>query len=78
MMLQVIMVARLHAMYQRSRAMLICLVIILLVVNISCVVLSVIGIKYFVGGKFHLLLEEHTHWANTRGGHTLWHSYVRL
>ncbi|KAG1762580.1 hypothetical protein EDD22DRAFT_563372 [Suillus occidentalis] len=49
-MLGVIMVTRLHAMYQRSRAILICLVIILLVVNISCVVLLAIIIihKYYV------------------------------
>ncbi|KIK34829.1 hypothetical protein CY34DRAFT_613544 [Suillus luteus UH-Slu-Lm8-n1] len=47
-MLGVIIVARLHDMYQRSRAMLIYLVIILLVVNISSVVLAAIIPKYYV------------------------------
>ncbi|KAG1761489.1 hypothetical protein EDD22DRAFT_632817 [Suillus occidentalis] len=45
-MLGVIMIARLHAMYQGSRTMLIFLVIIFLAVKIACVVLSAIGLKY--------------------------------
>ncbi|KAG1761038.1 hypothetical protein EDD22DRAFT_35510 [Suillus occidentalis] len=45
-MLGVIMIARLHAMYQRSRTMLIFLVIIFLAVNIACVVLGAIALKY--------------------------------
>ncbi|KAG1767903.1 hypothetical protein EDD22DRAFT_268623 [Suillus occidentalis] len=45
-MLGVIMIARLHAMYQGSRTMLLFLVIILLAVNIVCVVLGVITLKY--------------------------------
>ncbi|KIK37480.1 hypothetical protein CY34DRAFT_810279, partial [Suillus luteus UH-Slu-Lm8-n1] len=44
-MLGVIMIARLHAMYQGSRTMLIFLVIIFLAVNIACVVLPAIGMK---------------------------------
>jgi hypothetical protein len=52
MMLQVIMIARLHAMYQGSRTMLIFLVVIFLAVNIACVVLSAIGLKQLVAGKF--------------------------
>ncbi|KAG1742063.1 hypothetical protein EDD22DRAFT_958968 [Suillus occidentalis] len=47
-MLQVIMIARLHAMYQGSRTMLLFLVIIFLAVNIACVVLAAIGVKYMV------------------------------
>jgi hypothetical protein len=35
--------------------MLIFLVIIFLAVNIACVVLAAIGVKYVVGGKFYLL-----------------------
>ncbi|KAG1754123.1 hypothetical protein EDD22DRAFT_913562 [Suillus occidentalis] len=49
-MLGVIMIARLHAMYQGSRTMLLFLVIIFLAVNIACVVLAAIGIKTVVGG----------------------------
>ncbi|KAG1779101.1 hypothetical protein EV702DRAFT_120338 [Suillus placidus] len=47
-MLGVIMIARLHAMYQRSRNMLIFLVIIFLAVNIACGVIAPIGIQYSV------------------------------
>ncbi|KAG2109612.1 uncharacterized protein F5147DRAFT_836570 [Suillus discolor] len=45
-MLGVIMISRLHVMYQRSRRMLIFLVIIFLTVNIACGVVAIIGIKY--------------------------------
>jgi len=41
-------------MYQRSRAMLIFLVIIFLAVNIACGVLVAIGLKNVAGGKFYL------------------------
>ncbi|KAG2341279.1 hypothetical protein BDR05DRAFT_965788 [Suillus weaverae] len=44
-MLGVIMIARLHAMYQRSRTMLIFLVIIFLAVNIACGVIAAIVLK---------------------------------
>ncbi|KAG1754685.1 hypothetical protein EDD22DRAFT_957408 [Suillus occidentalis] len=47
-MLQVIMIARLHAMYQGSRTMLLFLLIIFLAVNIACVVLAVIALEYMV------------------------------
>ncbi|KAG2109081.1 hypothetical protein BD769DRAFT_107462 [Suillus cothurnatus] len=47
-MLGAIMIARLHAMYERSRMMLIFLVIIFLVVNIACVVTVVIESDYLV------------------------------
>ncbi|KIK39635.1 hypothetical protein CY34DRAFT_808097 [Suillus luteus UH-Slu-Lm8-n1] len=47
-MLGVIMIARLLAMYQGSRTMLIFLVIIFLAVDIVCVVLVAIGLKYLV------------------------------
>ncbi|KIK42776.1 hypothetical protein CY34DRAFT_752330 [Suillus luteus UH-Slu-Lm8-n1] len=55
-MLGVIMIARLHAMYQGSRIMLIFLVITFLAVNIACVVLAVIGLalKYVVGEELIL------------------------
>jgi hypothetical protein len=48
-MLGAIMISRLHAMYQRSRTMLIFLVIIFLVVNIACIVITAIGLDYIVG-----------------------------
>ncbi|KAG2033297.1 hypothetical protein BDR03DRAFT_1094458 [Suillus americanus] len=47
-MLSVIMVARLYAMYQRSRIMLIFLVIIFLAVNIACGVITSITLTDFV------------------------------
>ncbi|KAG1798445.1 uncharacterized protein HD556DRAFT_183704 [Suillus plorans] len=52
--LGVIMIARLHAMYQGSRMMLAFLVIIFLTVNITCVVLLAIGLKYAVGEELIL------------------------
>ncbi|KAG2104662.1 uncharacterized protein F5147DRAFT_261829 [Suillus discolor] len=50
-MLGVIMISRLHAMYEGSRAMLMFLVIIFLAVNIACAVIMVIALKYLVGGE---------------------------
>jgi len=45
------MIARLHVMYERSRLMLIFLVIAFLAVNIACGVITAIGLKNVVGGK---------------------------
>jgi predicted RND superfamily exporter protein len=53
--MQVIMIARLHAMNQRSRTMLIFLVIVFLAVNIACGVIGPIALRNTVGGKLHLL-----------------------
>ncbi|KAG1786227.1 uncharacterized protein HD556DRAFT_1531148 [Suillus plorans] len=53
-MVGVIMVARLHAMYQGSRKMLIFLVIMFLVVNIACGVILVIILKHTVGEELIL------------------------
>ncbi|KAG1801023.1 uncharacterized protein HD556DRAFT_1524791 [Suillus plorans] len=53
-MLGVIMIARLHAMYQGSRTMLIFLVIIFLAVNIACGVIIAIGLKDAVLEEFIL------------------------
>ncbi|KAG1770987.1 hypothetical protein EDD22DRAFT_12179 [Suillus occidentalis] len=47
-MLDVIMIFRLHAMYQRSRIILIILVIIFLGINIACGVLTAITLKHVV------------------------------
>ncbi|KAG1778961.1 hypothetical protein EV702DRAFT_1043942 [Suillus placidus] len=55
-MLGVIMIARLHAMYQRSRNMLIFLVIIFLAVYITCGVIAAIGLKDIVAA--HWIPEE--------------------
>ncbi|KAG2341275.1 hypothetical protein BDR05DRAFT_965780 [Suillus weaverae] len=54
-MLGVIMIARLHAMYQRSRIMLIFLLIIFLAVNIACGVIAAIVLKHselILSGKY--------------------------
>ncbi|KAG1797268.1 hypothetical protein EV424DRAFT_1546671 [Suillus variegatus] len=53
-MLGVIMIARLHAMYQGSQKMLIFLVIIFLAVNIACGVIGVIGLNSLVLEEFIL------------------------
>jgi hypothetical protein len=52
------MIARLHAMYQRSKIMLIFLVIIFLAVNIACGIITAIALKYVVAGKFCLLTSR--------------------
>ncbi|KAG2337442.1 hypothetical protein BDR05DRAFT_970205 [Suillus weaverae] len=52
--LGVTMIARLHAMYQRSRNMLIFLVIIFLAVNIACGVIAAIGLKHTVAEELIL------------------------
>ncbi|KAG2348161.1 hypothetical protein BDR05DRAFT_609602 [Suillus weaverae] len=53
-MLGVIMIARLHAMYQKSRTMLIFLVIIFLAINIACGVIAAIGLKHTAGEELIL------------------------
>ncbi|KAG2341206.1 hypothetical protein BDR05DRAFT_462451 [Suillus weaverae] len=53
-MLDIIMLARLHAMYQRSRTMLIFLTIIFLVVNIACGVIAAVVLKYMSGEELIL------------------------
>ncbi|KAG2103784.1 uncharacterized protein F5147DRAFT_838486 [Suillus discolor] len=53
-MLGVVMIARLHAMYQGSRAMLMFLVIIFLAVNIACGVIAAIDLKDAAVEKFIL------------------------
>ncbi|KAG2744734.1 hypothetical protein P692DRAFT_201869084 [Suillus brevipes Sb2] len=53
-MLGAIMIARLHAMYQGSKLMFIFLVIIFLVVNIACIVITAIGLSNTVAEEFIL------------------------
>jgi hypothetical protein len=53
--MQGIMIARLHAMYQGSRMMLIFLVIILLAINTACGVIAAIALKGSAAGKLYLL-----------------------
>jgi len=77
-MIQVIMIARLHAMYQGSRMILVFLVIIFLVVNIACVVITLIGLDYVVGGKLYFLTSRTQLIGQTRGGDNLWHIHVQL
>lgn len=50
----VIVTSRLHAMYQRSRKMLIFLITIFLPVTIACVVLAAIISSHVSGGKLQL------------------------
>jgi hypothetical protein len=54
-MMQVVMIARLHAMYQGSRTMLIFLVIIFLGIIITSGVLVAITLTILAGGMFYLL-----------------------
>jgi hypothetical protein len=54
--MQVIMIARLHAMYQRSRKMLNFLILTFLAVNIACVVYAAIALVNYAGGKPYSLI----------------------
>jgi len=53
--MQVIMIVRLYAMYQRSRMILVFLVVVFLAVNIACGVITIIGLMDTVGGRLYLL-----------------------
>jgi hypothetical protein len=55
--MQVIMMMRVHAMYQRSKKMLIFLVVVLLASTITSAVLTVIANIGIVGGKLWLLMK---------------------
>ncbi|KAG1738376.1 uncharacterized protein EDB91DRAFT_457285 [Suillus paluster] len=52
--LGVIMVARLHAMYQGSRKMLIFLIVSFLAINVTCGVITAIGLRYLSGEELIL------------------------
>ncbi|KAG1733574.1 uncharacterized protein EDB91DRAFT_1251240 [Suillus paluster] len=52
--LNVIMIARLYAMYQGSRKMLIFLIVSFLAINIACIVMTAIGLKY-IGSEEYVL-----------------------
>ncbi|KAG2095449.1 uncharacterized protein F5147DRAFT_400679 [Suillus discolor] len=62
-MLGIVMIARLYAMYQGSRIMLIFLVIIFLAVNIACGVIAGIVLKHFVGDVW---IISGTYMCNTK------------
>jgi hypothetical protein len=55
---QVIMIARLHAMYQGSRKVLILLVTIFLVVHISGAVITVMMLRHVTVGKLKLWMKD--------------------
>ncbi|KAG1764313.1 hypothetical protein EDD22DRAFT_455947 [Suillus occidentalis] len=74
-MLGVIMIARLHAMYQGSRTMLLFLVIIFLAVNIACVVLTAIGLKYMLAEEA-ILFGVHVCVSYAEGNYELLASMV--
>jgi len=77
--MQVITIARLHAMHQRSRKILIFLIAVYAPVTIACVVISVILSSYISGGKFQLQNSAHqAHGMTTRGARPLWYLSVHL
>ncbi|KAG2369328.1 hypothetical protein BDR07DRAFT_1476940 [Suillus spraguei] len=61
--MEVVMMARLHAMYQRSRVMLVFLIIIYLAVNIARESIAAIGIRYNAWGE---LILSGTYMCNYR------------
>ncbi|KAG0693770.1 hypothetical protein DFH29DRAFT_963115 [Suillus ampliporus] len=51
--LGVIMITRLHAMYQRSRQVLKLVIVVFLFVNLFCGVVAAISMRNISGGKFN-------------------------
>jgi hypothetical protein len=77
-MLQVIIITRLYAMYQRSRKILIPLIVTFLAINIFDVVVAIMTTMHTSGGRFNCGWQNCT-WSslmNTRGIHSLRHLYV--
>jgi len=77
-MLQVIIITRLHAMYQGSRKILIFLIVTFLAINIFAVVVVVMATMYASGGKLNCGWHKNT-WGslmNIRGTHSLWYLSV--
>jgi hypothetical protein len=73
---QVIMIARLHAMYQRSRKVLIILVVTFLGVRIVDAVMAILFMSHGSSGKPLLWMKDpgpSCSLTNTRGIHSLWH-----
>ncbi|KAG2355018.1 hypothetical protein BDR07DRAFT_574016 [Suillus spraguei] len=68
-MLGVIMMARLHAMYERSRIMLIFLVVIFLIVNIACGLIETIALKYHTATEELILSGTYMCDYGYEGGH---------
>ncbi|KAG2103771.1 uncharacterized protein F5147DRAFT_275511 [Suillus discolor] len=81
-MLGVIMIARLHTMYGRSRMILLILVVIFLAVNIACGVMAAVGLKdtvaeeMIISGTYmcHLTLEGNAWFLNSMSWmlYTIW------
>lgn len=70
--MQVIIITRLHVMYQQSRKILVFLVVIFLIITSACGVIAAIGSRYTVGGEFDYSRKtwvREAHQTNTRGAH---------
>jgi hypothetical protein len=75
--MQVIVIARLHAMYQRSRKMLISLFGISLTVQITCVVMSAVQYTGASGSKLPLCMALRAYDTNISGVHPVWYPFVQ-
>jgi hypothetical protein len=77
--IQVIMIARLRAMYQGSKKMLIFLAVVFLAINIVCGVMLAMGFEHIVGGKLYYDgSNNHAHCMIFRRAPPLWHLWVRI
>jgi hypothetical protein len=75
--MQVIVITRLHAMYQRSRKMLVFLSGIFLIVQIASVVMN--GVQRFSGCKLPLCISDFAlqpYETNISGVQPIWYPYV--
>jgi hypothetical protein len=72
---QVIMITRLYAMYQRSRKMLVFIVVTFLAVTIACGIIAAVGSSYLTWGRLLLLMKDESYQAyltNARGARARW------
>lgn len=73
------MIARLRAMYQGSKKMLIFLAVIFLAINIVCGVMLAMGFEHIVGGKLYYDgSNNHAHCVIFRRTPPLWHLWVHI
>jgi hypothetical protein len=77
--MQVIIIVRLYVMYQQSRKMLVFLIVIFLAIQITCVVITAIQVRYTSAGKLQLWIQSLSESDSSdefRGGHHFRHAYV--
>jgi predicted metal-binding membrane protein len=71
------MIARLYAMYQRSRKVLVLVVVVFIAINVTNTVILAINMKYISAGELLLRMKYFGSLTNTRTNHSFWHLSMR-